>query len=199
MIQYDLKDLRLFVLVARLRSFRLAAERMFMTVSAASVRIRKLEESFKTQLLIRHPRDVELTEAGERFLKDAQTVLDQTDNLENHMQRFSGRQDNTVRLFTSYSAITGRLKSDIAQFLLRYPDGSRTAHRTAYQHSSIGRLSACGASEGHVVAALLRGACQARRCAVKCSGSFSESTGRIGYPPGFKRRNARAGRFVDYT
>lgn len=122
MIQYDLKDLRLFVLVARLRSFRLAAERMFMTVSAASVRIRKLEESFKTQLLIRHPRDVELTEAGERFLKDAQTVLDQTDNLENHMQRFSGRQDNTVRLFTSYSAITGRLKSDIAQFLLRYPE-----------------------------------------------------------------------------
>lgn len=122
MIQYDLKDLRLFVLVARLRSFRLAAERMFMTVSAASVRIRKLEESFKTQLLIRHPRDVELTEAGERFLKDAQTVLDQTDNLENHMQRFSGRQDNTVRLFTSYSAITGRLKSDITQFLLRYPE-----------------------------------------------------------------------------
>lgn len=122
MIQYDLKDLRLFVLVARLRSFRLAAERMFMTVSAASVRIRKLEESFKTQLLIRHPRDVELTEAGERFLKDAQTVLDQTDNLENHMQRFSGRQDNTVRLFTSYSAITGRLKTDIAQFLLRYPE-----------------------------------------------------------------------------
>lgn len=122
MIQYDLKDLRLFVLVARLRSFRLAAERMFMTVSAASVRIRKLEESFKTQLLIRHPRDVELTEAGERFLKDAQTVLDQTDNLENHMQRFSGRQDNTVRLFTSYSAITGRLKSDIAQFLLSYPE-----------------------------------------------------------------------------
>lgn len=122
MIQYDLKDLRLFVLVARLRSFRLAAERMFMTVSAASVRIRKLEESFKTQLLIRHPRDVELTEAGERFLKDAQTVLDQTDNLENHMQRFSGRQDNTVRLFTSYSAITGRLKSDIAQFLLHYPE-----------------------------------------------------------------------------
>lgn len=122
MIQYDLKDLRLFVLVARLRSFRLAAERMFMTVSAASVRIRKLEESFKTQLLIRHPRDVELTEAGERFLKDAQTVLDQTDNLENHMQRFSGRQDNTVRLFTSYSAITGRLKSDIAQFFLRYPE-----------------------------------------------------------------------------
>lgn len=122
MIQYDLKDLRLFVLVARLRSFRLAAERMFMTVSAASVRIRKLEESFMTQLLIRHPRDVELTEAGERFLKDAQTVLDQTDNLESHMQRFSGRQDNTVRLFTSYSAITGRLKTDIAQFLLRYPE-----------------------------------------------------------------------------
>ena len=65
---------------------------------------------------------MELTEAGERFLKDAKTVLDQTDNLENHMQRFSGRQDNTVRLFTSYSAITGRLKSDIAQFLLRYPE-----------------------------------------------------------------------------
>mgnify|MGYP002524194245 CR=1 FL=1 len=122
MIQYDLKDLRLFVLVARLRSFRLASERMFMTVSAASVRIRKLEESFKTQLLIRHPREVELTEAGERFFKDAQTVLNQTDNLENHMQRFSGRQDNTVRLFTSYSAITGRLKTDIAQFLLRYPE-----------------------------------------------------------------------------
>ena len=121
MIQYDLKDLRLFVLIARLRSFRLAAEHSFMTVSAASVRIRKLEENFKTSLFIRHPRDVELTEAGERFLKDAQVILSQAENLETNMERFSGRQDNTVRLYCTYSALTGRLKKDIGDFLLRYP------------------------------------------------------------------------------
>lgn len=122
MIQYDLKDLKLFVLISRLRSFRLAAERMFMTVSAASVRIRKLEDTFKTRLFVRGPKDVELTESGERFLKDAQVLLDQARDLERHMQQFSGRQDNTVRLFTTYSAITGRLKRDIANFLLRYPE-----------------------------------------------------------------------------
>lgn len=122
MIQYDLKDLKLFVSIARLKSFRLAAERAFMTVSAASVRIRKLEDTFKTTLFIRHPREVELTEAGERFLKDAKAVLAQAESLEIHMERFSGREDNSVRLFSTYSAMTGRLKRDIGDFLLRYPE-----------------------------------------------------------------------------
>jgi len=122
MFRYDFVDLKVFVHIAQMRSFRLGAEQCFMTVSAASVRIKQLEETFKTKLFIRKAREVELTQAGERFLANARMILLQTQHMESDMARFSGRENDTIRLQTTYSALSGRLKDDIGPFLKAHPD-----------------------------------------------------------------------------
>lgn len=122
MLNYDVKDLKLFTLVARYGNFKVAAERMFMTVSAASLRIKKLEELFNVQLFTRKARGVELTRAGNRFLEDANLILAQTESAQRHMDSYSHIQANTICLYTNYSGMVGGLKRDLGGFLKSNPD-----------------------------------------------------------------------------
>jgi DNA-binding transcriptional LysR family regulator len=63
--------LEAFLTVAETRHFTRAASRLHLTQSALSQRILKLEEQLETSLLIRDPREVRLTPAGERLLRYA--------------------------------------------------------------------------------------------------------------------------------
>ncbi|MFX5622716.1 LysR family transcriptional regulator, partial [Acinetobacter baumannii] len=63
-MHYDLTDLRLFLNVGETHNLTRAAERSFLSLPAASTRIKQLEEAFQTQLLIRQVKGVRLTPAG---------------------------------------------------------------------------------------------------------------------------------------
>ncbi len=52
-MHYDLTDLRLFLHVGELLNLTRAAEKSFLSVPSASLRIKQLEESLQTPLLIR--------------------------------------------------------------------------------------------------------------------------------------------------
>ena len=67
MIDFSLRQLRAFLLVARYRSFSRAAEAMFITPSALSVSIRELEGQLGFRLFDRTTRHVALTAHGQRF------------------------------------------------------------------------------------------------------------------------------------
>jgi LysR family glycine cleavage system transcriptional activator len=62
-----LTALRVFEATARLLSFTKAAAELGMTQAAVSYQIKLLEERVGAPLFLRRPRQVELTEAGERF------------------------------------------------------------------------------------------------------------------------------------
>lgn len=62
-----------FLSVAQSASFSLAAEKLHMTQSALSQRIKNLESEMGLTLFIRHPTGVSLTEHGERLLRYCQT------------------------------------------------------------------------------------------------------------------------------
>lgn len=122
MVNYDILDIRLFERVAYHGQLGPAAAELYMTISAASLRIKKLEEFFHVRFFVRRPRGLELTEAGRRFLEDAIVMRRVSGNLESKMRVFSQRDKQTIRFYVNYSSIAGALKSDIGDFLLRYPE-----------------------------------------------------------------------------
>lgn len=71
----EFRQLRYFLAVAEHLHFTIAAERLGMAQPPLSHQIIKLEREIGTRLFIRHPRRVELTEAGRIFKEGAQRVL----------------------------------------------------------------------------------------------------------------------------
>lgn len=122
MVNYDIVDIKLFERVAFHGQLGPAAAESFMTISAASLRIKKLEDFFHVRFFVRKARGLELTEAGRRFLEDAIILRRVSGNLESKMRMYSQRDKNTVRLYVNYSSVSGPLKYDIGDFLVRYPD-----------------------------------------------------------------------------
>lgn len=71
----DTDLLKTFLEVSRTRHFGRAAENLFLTQSAISARIRQLEESLGVALFTRARNDIQLTPAGMRLTKYAESIL----------------------------------------------------------------------------------------------------------------------------
>lgn len=77
----DLALIRTFVAVADHRSMTIAANLLFMTQGAVSQQVKRLEESLGCALLIRKPKQLELTAQGELFLPKARRLLQFNDEI----------------------------------------------------------------------------------------------------------------------
>ncbi|MBF0454428.1 MAG: LysR family transcriptional regulator [Magnetococcales bacterium] len=71
----DIDLLRTFLEVHRTRHFGRASHNLFITQSAISTRIKQLEEILGVRLFSRKRNDIQLTPAGQRFLKGAESLL----------------------------------------------------------------------------------------------------------------------------
>jgi DNA-binding transcriptional LysR family regulator len=93
----ELRHLRAFVAVARLRSFTRAAEQLLITQPALTRTVQQLEAALQVRLLERTSRRIELTETGQEFLTRAERVLAEMDQA-----LAAGRRQITVRLGFSW-------------------------------------------------------------------------------------------------
>lgn len=82
----DLQQIRYFVQIAELRSFSRAAHALGVTQPALSRQVRLLEDELGVQLLHRHGRGVEPTEAGHRMLTHGQALLAHADEVKRDVQ-----------------------------------------------------------------------------------------------------------------
>lgn len=71
----DIEILKTFLEVNRTRHFGRTAENLYLTQSAVSARIRLLEETLGAPLFTRTRNDIQLTPAGSRMLKYAESIL----------------------------------------------------------------------------------------------------------------------------
>ncbi len=122
MFHHDLHSLRLFVAIGELRSLSKAAARVNMALSAASRRLRLLEEEVGAPLVKRLPHGVELTTAGIAAERYAQAVLRMADQLAANMAEHRSGARGRIRVFASSSALVQQLAGDLARFAHENPE-----------------------------------------------------------------------------
>ena len=83
----NLSSLRYFIEIADCRSFTKASEHLFITQPTLSRQIQDLEEELGIQLFVREHHSLRLTEAGQRFLKEAKEIVRRCDNLREVVRR----------------------------------------------------------------------------------------------------------------
>lgn len=118
----DIDSLALFVRAAELRSLTKAAEASHIGVAAASRRIALLEHRFKTALLERSSRGVDITPAGASLLPHAKALLVEINQMQADMRDHVDGRKGALRILANTSAMTEHLPDDLAGFSCQNPD-----------------------------------------------------------------------------
>lgn len=119
---YSLDDLRYFCTVAKLGSFKLAAQSLGMPFSTLSRRIRHLEENLQLRLLNRDAHRVLLTHTGERYFQRFSLLFEEVDHLSDELHHDKSLPKGKIRICAPISASEQFLYSLFSDFSLMYPD-----------------------------------------------------------------------------
>ena len=117
-----LRQLRQFVTIAELGSYRRAAEALHIAQPALSVSIQKLEHSVGALLLERGAKGVSLTPAGAALMEDARRALFHADQARLSARRVALGELGRLRLGFVGSATYMLLPRTLPAFRRRYPD-----------------------------------------------------------------------------
>ena len=118
---FDPRRLAVLEAVAEHRSFTAAAEALFTTQPAVSRQIARLEQEVAVQLVIRGPRYVALTPAGEALALHARTLLPAIDAAEREMHSYASPDGGTVRLGAVPSAMASLVPDALAALRKKRP------------------------------------------------------------------------------
>jgi DNA-binding transcriptional LysR family regulator len=116
-----LDQLRIFVAVAERQHVTHAADALNLAQSAASHAIASLEERHQTKLFNRIGRHIELTDAGQAFLKEARTVLTTVEAAELALIEFSNLKRGVLSVQASQTIANYWLPRHLAAFRSAYP------------------------------------------------------------------------------
>lgn len=122
MVNFDLKDLRVFTAVALVGSIARASELVHLSPSAVSDRLSELEQRFAMRLFVRGPRGMRLNEAGKAFAVHAQRLLDEAAALDVVLARFRHASKRSLRVCANYNASVTFLPGKIGRFLAKHAD-----------------------------------------------------------------------------
>jgi DNA-binding transcriptional LysR family regulator len=117
----DLRDLDIFVAVARAKNFRRAARDQRISVSSMSQRLRALEERLGVRLLNRTTRSVALTEAGELLMARVEPAIG---DVREALERVRGLRElpsGRLRINAPPPAVDLVLAAMVAPFLRAFP------------------------------------------------------------------------------
>jgi LysR family hydrogen peroxide-inducible transcriptional activator len=118
----ELDQLRYFVAVARAGTFTRAAEQEGVTQPSLSQQIRKLEDSLGVPLFERRGRSVRLTQAGERLLPEAQTLLRKASDVRQLVAELTNQVSGRLAVGAIPTVMPYWLAPKITSFQSRYPD-----------------------------------------------------------------------------
>ncbi|MDO5668353.1 MAG: LysR family transcriptional regulator [Alcaligenaceae bacterium] len=121
-MHFDLTDMRLMLNIAEVKSLTKAAERTFLSLPAASHRIKNLENSIGTELLYRSSQGVTLTPAGEVFVEHAMRVAQQLQYLRGDMKEYAEGIRGKIRVYANTTAMSEFMPEILGRYLALQPD-----------------------------------------------------------------------------
>ena len=121
-MNYSIKQLRVFVAIARHRSFSRAGEAIGLTQSAVSHSVKELEAEVGVRLLDRTTREVVLTDAGLRLANRVERLLDELQAALLDARSFGVQRSGTVRVATSQTISAHLMPQCIAAGEREYPE-----------------------------------------------------------------------------
>lgn len=116
-----LRFLRYLDEVARCRSIRGAAQKLNVTPSALNRRIMDIEAELDAKLLERRARGVQLTAAGEVFVRYIREQLADAERMREQLEDLRGLKRGTVKIACSQALAHDFLPRQIDRFRSRYP------------------------------------------------------------------------------
>jgi molybdate transport repressor ModE-like protein len=119
-MRFDLTDLRLFVNIAETGTITAGAERSHMTLASASERVRAMEDSLGSALLVRERRGVSGTPAGHTLLHHARLVLQQVESLQGELGDYRHGLRGHIHMLCNTAAMSEHLPELLAGFLARH-------------------------------------------------------------------------------
>ncbi len=122
MEKVDLNKLTTFYYVAMEGSYQKASVHLGIKPPYISKQITSLEESFKCKLFKRSHRSLILTEAGEKYLKSAQIIVEQIKQLEEISNPDNQEEDETIRIVTTTGVTNLWLVRKLKNFLELHPN-----------------------------------------------------------------------------
>lgn len=119
--RFGLTDLRLFVSVAEAGSLTGGAQHVGLALSAASARLKSLEEKLGSQLFERRSTGVAATQAGALFLDYARRVTKAADEAQSIMDVLHQDGAITLKFLTNHMGLSTNLPAQLGQFMRKYP------------------------------------------------------------------------------
>jgi DNA-binding transcriptional LysR family regulator len=145
----ELRQLEYFAAVARHRHFTRAAEELYVSQSALSQQVRRLEAELGVALFVRGSKGVELTAAGAELLERTGTILAEAARARADMDGHAGAERGLVRVAATAADAPG-----LAAALIDF-HGDHPGIRLSLRHGSareVDELVSSGAAELGVAA-----------------------------------------------
>lgn len=118
----DIHQMQYVLAVAEYRNFTLAAESCYISQSSLSQQISNLEKELGIRLFNRTTRAIQITEAGEAFVRMASDILRDIDLLGQTMSTYSGCLRGTINIGAITALERINFSDLIADFYSRYPN-----------------------------------------------------------------------------
>lgn len=118
----SLVSMRVFCLVAELKSFATAAQRLRISPAMASKHVMQLEKRLGTRLLNRTSRRVSLSESGALYFEQARQMLDSLDEVEAAVSNATVVPHGTLRLTAPVWMANAMFAGMLADYQARYPE-----------------------------------------------------------------------------
>ncbi|WP_444998091.1 LysR substrate-binding domain-containing protein [Aliikangiella sp. IMCC44359] len=117
-LRFELFDLRLYVAIVEAGSLSKAAASLPLALSAASARLKMLEQRLNMLLLKRSSQGVKMTNAGHLFYEHAQRLLQAAQEAQQGMEALSGKGRIKLKLFSNTTGLSTDLSNHLAGFLV---------------------------------------------------------------------------------
>ncbi|HDZ45844.1 hypothetical protein LCGC14_0167040 [marine sediment metagenome] len=117
----NLRRLTYFAAVVETGSFTAAAERLGITKSVVSQQVARLEQEFRTSLLTRTTRSVQVTSAGKVFYQRCALILREAEDAFNELGEIAQEPAGTLRLTAPFDYGATFVVPAIAAYTQKYP------------------------------------------------------------------------------